>query len=68
MSEKSLMTKKQGNIIVLLLLAAIFLLLLLVYNVFNGLAVMSYKIDKTQALVEKSMAVPQGAPAKVPSP
>jgi len=53
------MTKWQGNIVIVLLLAAIFLLMLLLYNVFNGLAVMNYKIDKTQALVEKSIAAPQ---------
>ena len=53
------MTKRQGNMIIVLLLAAIFLLLLLVYNVFNGLAVMNYKIDKTQALIEKMVPVQQ---------
>lgn len=47
------MTKRQGNIIIVLLLAALCLLLLLSYNLFNGLAVMNYKIDKTQSLIEK---------------
>ena len=55
------MTKWQGNIIIMALLAAIFLLMLLVYNVFNGLAVLNYKVDKTQALIEKSMT-----PSKAP--
>ncbi len=46
------MTKTQGNIIIVLLLAAILLLMFLLYNVFNGFAVMNYKIEKTQALIE----------------
>ena len=58
------MTKRQGNIIIVLLLAAVFLLLLLAYNLFNGLAVMNYKIDKTQALVEKALAAPPTPPVQ----
>jgi len=58
------MTKRQGNMIIVLLLAAIFLLLLLVYNVFNGLAVINYKIDKTQALIEQALPDQQNPSAK----
>ena len=68
MSEKPVMTKTQGRIIIVLLMAAIFLLMLLVYNVFNGLAALHYKIDKTQAMVKESIATPQAPPAKAPSP
>ena len=50
--------------IIVLLLAAIFLLLLLVYNVFNGLAVINYKIDKTQALIEQALPDQQNPSAK----
>jgi len=62
------MTKLQGNIIILLLLAVLFLLFRISYNQFHSIAVMNYKIDKTQALVEKSMAVPQASPASAPNP
>ena len=60
------MTKRQGNIIIALLLAALFLLLLLSYNLFNGLAVMSYKINKTQTLIEKVLPQQQNPAANKP--
>ena len=50
------MTKTQGNIIIVLLLAALFLLLLVNYNLFNGLAGLSYKIGKTQTLIQETAA------------
>ena len=59
------MTKRQGNIVIVLLLAALFLLLLLSYNLFNGIAVMNYKIDKTQALIEKVVPVQQIPATKI---
>lgn len=58
------MTKRQGNLIIVLLLVVLFLLLLLSYNLFNGIAVMNYKIDKTQALVEKIVPVQQNPAEK----
>ena len=58
------MTKRQGNIIIVLLLAALFLLLLLSYNLFNGIAVMNYKIDKTLSLVEKVVPAQQNPAEK----
>lgn len=53
------MTKTQGNIIIALLLAAILLVMFLLYNVFNGFAVMNYKIEKTQALIETVLPAQQ---------
>lgn len=57
------MTKWQGNIIIVFLGVVIFLLMLLLQNVFTGVATMSFKFDKTQALLEK--AIPEN---KMPSP
>ena len=58
------MTKTQGNIIIVLLLAAILLLMFLLYNVFNGFAVMNYKIEKTQALIGKEKPVEKNSAAQ----
>ena len=59
------MTKTQGNIIIVLLLAAILPLMFLQYNVFNGFAVMDYKIEKTQALIETVLPAADPVSAKI---
>ena len=57
------MTKTQGNIIIVLLLCDI-AFNVLTYNVFNGFAVMNYKIEKTQALIGKEKPVEKNSAAQ----